>query len=87
MGEKEQRRDRRIDWRGIVQVIVPGEAPIDAKIADISEAGCGLDVAKAVATGLEVGINGDVFEASGIVRYCFPRQGGFRLGVELKPPQ
>jgi len=37
-------------------------------------------------TGAEVGIDGNGFQGSGIVRHCYPHQGGFHLGIELLSP-
>ena len=80
-----RRGETRVEWRGSVQLVVKGFEPMTASIADISEFGCGLQVERAIAPGTTVGIEGDTFEASGSIRYCYPHQGGFRLGVELHP--
>ena len=85
MESKELRSQTRVNWRGNVHLIVPGAEPITATIADISEAGCGLQIERAVEIGATAAIQGDVFEAAGVVRYCYPHQGGFRVGVELLP--
>ena len=86
MENREQRGEPRINWRGSLRLVLPGEDPIEATIADISEMGCGLRAARAVPTGAEVGIDGNGFQGSGIVRHCYPHQGGFHLGIELLSP-
>jgi hypothetical protein len=85
MDATERRTERRVNWRGAVQVIVEGVEPIDAKISDISEMGCGLQVDRPVEPGTTIGILGEGFEAEGITRHCYRHQDGFRLGIELKP--
>jgi hypothetical protein len=85
MEAKEQRQERRVGWKGTVDLVIAGREPISAGIADISEAGWGLDVAQAIETGTRFEIHGNGFEGEGIVRYCGPHEGGFRLGVKLVP--
>jgi PilZ domain len=85
MDQKQRRMENRIPWRGTLQLIVPGSGPLEATIADISEFGCGLDVERAVEIGITAEIHGNGFEGAGIIRRCDPRNGRFRLGVELTP--
>jgi hypothetical protein len=85
MDAMERRTETRVNWRGAVQLIVTGADPIAANITDISEMGCGLQVDRPVESGLPIGIQGEGFEADGIIRHCYRHRGGFRLGIELKP--
>ena len=85
MDATERRTERRVNWRGEVLLIVPGADPIAANITDISEMGCGFQVDRPVESGILIGIQGDGFEAEGIIRHCYRHLDGFRLGIELKP--
>ena len=85
MAATERRNEKRVNWRGEVQLIVPGADPVAANITDISEMGCGFQVDRHFESGIPIGIQGDGFEAEGIIRHCYPNQEGFRLGIELKP--
>jgi hypothetical protein len=85
MDAKERRTENRVNWRGRVQLILTGYEPIAANITDISEMGCGLQVDQPVASGLAIGIQGEGFEADGIIRHCYRHDGGFRLGIRLGP--
>ena len=86
MDGKERRRQPRIEWRGYVKLAIADGKLIDATIADISEVGCGFRAAHAIEPGLPVVIDGTGFHGDGVVRYCYPRQGGFFIGVELQQP-
>jgi hypothetical protein len=81
----ERRQERRIAWQGAVRLVIGGADPLDAMIADISEFGCGLQLGQPVPAGARVGIDGTGFEGAGVVRYCYPLAGGFRVGIELVP--
>ncbi len=85
MEDKERRSHRRVEWRGLVRLVVPHADPVEATISDMSEAGCGLRTARAVEPGAEVGIDGSGVYGSGVIRYCYPHHGAFRIGVELRP--
>lgn len=85
MESEERRQERRIEWQGSVRLVMSGGDAVEATIADISEFGCGLQLDKPVEAGARVGIDGTGFEGAGVVRYCYPRGGGFRVGVELLP--
>lgn len=85
MDGNERRKYRRIAWRGDIRLVIPGADPLDATVADISEIGCCVRTAQAVAPGIPVGIDGIGFEGAGITRYCYPHHGGFRVGIELMP--
>ena len=82
----ERRVYRRTDWRGSVRLLVPDVDPVDATIADISECGWGLRIDRAIDAGSEVGIDGTGFRGKGVVRFCYPHHGAFRVGIELLPP-
>jgi hypothetical protein len=84
MDGKERRRQPRIEWRGYVKLTIPDGNLIDATIADISEVGCGFRTERALDPGLPIVIDGTGFHGDGIVRYCYPHQGAFRVGVELQ---
>jgi hypothetical protein len=86
MDGKERREQTRIAWRGNVKLMITDGDPMDATIADISELGCGFRTERAIAPGLPVVIDGTGFRGDGVVRYCYPRQGGFFIGVELQQP-
>jgi hypothetical protein len=85
MAAAERRTEKRVNWKGEVHLIVADADPIAANITDISEMGCGLQVDRPVESGIPIGIQGDGFEAEGIIRHCYRHNGGFRLGIELKP--
>ena len=85
MNSSERRQHQRIEWRGSVHVVIPGGQPLEATIADISERGCGLNATCALEPGSVVGIDGTGFEGTGVVRYCYPLNGHFRIGIELTP--
>lgn len=82
----ENRSHSRIVWRGSVHLVPPLGNRIAATIVDMSEIGLGLWSEKAVETGTPVGIDGNGFHGAGVVRYCYPRDGGFRVGIELGWP-
>ncbi len=86
MDGKEYRVQPRINWHGSVRLTIPNGEPIDATIADISEMGWGVRTEQAVSPGAEVGIDGVGFYGSGIVRYCYPHHGAFRIGIQLLSP-
>ena len=83
--ESSRRQEKRIPWRGSIRLVVPGLEPFHATIADISEKGCGVRAEKPIETGAAVGIDGDGFHGSGIVRFCYPAGGLYRIGIELIP--
>ena len=82
----ESRSHRRILWRGSVHLVAPAGDRIAATIVDMSEVGLGLWSENVVETGTQVGIDGNGFHGAGVVRYCYPCDGGFRLGVQLGWP-
>ena len=85
MAGMERRRQRRVEWRGSVRLVIPGRDPVEATISDISEIGCGMRTGQAVEPGSSVGIDGTGFYGNGIVRFCYPRRDGYQVGVELIP--
>ena len=85
MDGSERRRERRTQWHGAVRLVIPGREPVEASIADISEIGCGMVTGRAVEPGAAVSIDGTGFYGSGIVRFCYPSQSGYRVGIELLP--
>ena len=86
MDAMERRVHQRVAWRGLVRLLVPGWDPVEATISDISEAGCGVRIERPIKAGVEVGIDGTGFHGAGVVRFCYPLDGAFRAGIELKPP-
>jgi len=86
MDGKERRIHPRTAWRGMVRLLIPGWDPVEATISDISEAGCGLRIERALHPGAEVAIDGVGFYGAGVVRFCYPFHGAFRAGIELRPP-
>ena len=86
MDGEENRSHGRIPWRGSVHLVAPAGDRIAATIQDMSEVGLGLWIERAVEAGMPVGIDGTGFHGAGVVRYCYRREGGFRVGVELGSP-
>ena len=72
----ERRTEARVGWKGSVRLVIPSGDPVDATIADISEMGCGLRTDRTVKPGAAVGIDGTGFHGSGVIRYCYPHDGG-----------
>ncbi len=85
MEPQERRQEGRIAWQGAVRLVIAGADPVEAAIADISEFGCGLQLAHQIEPGTKVGIDGTGFEGAGVVRYCYRHGGGFRAGIQLLP--
>jgi PilZ domain len=91
MTADEKRSEARIRSRGPVTILAAGLARIPGTIYDVSASGLGLDLETNSSLGLGVGtsvvIDGQGFDAEGVVRYCERLGPAYRVGVELKPAE
>jgi hypothetical protein len=91
MTADKKRSEARIRSRGPVTILAPGLERISGTIYDVSASGLGLDLETHSALGLGVGtrvvIDGQGFDAEGVVRYCERLGPVYRVGVDLKPAE
>ena len=85
MTNEERRRERRVRSRGPVSLVAEGCEPVSGTIFDVSISGISVDSEHAIGLGSPVRIDGQGFAGDGIVRYCGPHHGRFRIGIELVP--
>jgi hypothetical protein len=86
MASDTQRAELRIRSKGRFTLLVEGGSqPIVATVCDVSPSGIGLEARSSVAVGAPVRLDGDGIVADGVVRYCRPQDGIYRIGVALVP--
>jgi hypothetical protein len=86
MASDTQRAEFRVRSKGRFALVVEGtDEPIVANVCDVSPSGIGLEAPSSVPIGAAVRLDGDGIVADGVVRYCRPEDGYYRIGVALIP--
>jgi hypothetical protein len=86
MTNDERRAESRVRSRGRV-TLLSGDKAASGTVYDVSLTGLGVDADIAIHPGAAVKIDGEGFTAAGIVRYCGPHHGRYRIGIELCGPE
>jgi PilZ domain-containing protein len=80
--KKERRREPRHLCSHLLEVIAANGRQ-EAVLEDLSPEGAAVAVESAIAAGTVVELSAPDFCARAEVRYCLPREGGFRLGLRF----
>jgi hypothetical protein len=87
MAELNERRSQtRIAWRGNLQLVLPGGAPIPASIHDMSPDGLSLWIDQLLPLGSPVEVWGNGFTGDGTVQSCELQGTRYRVGLALSSP-
>jgi len=86
MANDERRTESRLRSRGVV-TLLSGDIAARGTVYDVSLSGLAVDADAAIHPGAPVKIDGEGFTGAGIVRYCGPHHGRYRIGIELCGPE
>jgi hypothetical protein len=86
MSAENQRSESRVKSRGRFELQMEGAEPVVGEVCDVSLSGICLEAERKVEIGTPVRLDGDDIVADGVVRYCALRDGRYRIGIALLPP-
>ena len=86
MASLDLRKETRIRSRGTVELCRSGHEGVAATIIDVAVSGIGVGTGVALDPGTRVDVVGAGFAAEAVVRHCTANGSGFRVGLELIPP-